>query len=84
MCNVPSSPPDDSSARWCVHFVTPRRQHADRTIEFKPGTRVAGSDRDRHERTKARMHIHPAITAATLVLLVLAFVGTLTATGVLS
>jgi hypothetical protein len=32
----------------------------------------------------AAMNVHPAITAATLVLLALAFVGALTATGVFS
>lgn len=32
----------------------------------------------------ARVHVHPAITAATLVLLALAFVGALTAMGVLA
>lgn len=32
----------------------------------------------------ARVHAHPAITAATLVLLALAFVGALTAMGVLA
>ena len=30
-----------------------------------------------------RFHVHPAITAAALVLLVLAMIGTLTATGML-
>jgi hypothetical protein len=36
------------------------------------------------EEPMASVNVHPAITAVTLVLLALAFVGALTATGVLS
>lgn len=44
---------------------------------------VAGQEK-RRSTQMSRLHVHPAVTAATLVLLALAFVGALTATGVLA